>query len=234
MSSTPEKLRGSKPDLGRDYYIDAIDALEGAMVIEESNMDKYRNDKRVQAFINYIGGNFKRTTTPSILFKDISFDPPVFGLNNRSELGVIYAQKSKAPLDLLDSGGSIFIPRQSPTLQIGILKVIFPQDNPKETVTPEMTSKSLDTLAGYLRFTQPQDSLPDMMYGLTHPRIGKLSKRWGFDVIEMPFTPEVYEFIEQADSKLKDFPDDLEALKKIGQQVMVYQPTAKFIELHCI
>ncbi len=233
MSTNVERLRGSQPEKGRRYEIDAVSATEAMMVIENT-YPKYNSNVDFNGLNSYVDHSFDSFKNfYSVDYDEISFKPKISreGLKYGGRFGVIRAATCEIGIDLKDNSGTILVGASDPVIEIQVMKVNFSLEYPNALITLGIMSRSFASLAEYLK---PRSlRVPPMLMGLTHPRMGQLSRRWGFEVVDSPFSPEVYSIIEEVGEQVKfEDPDELENLQKIGQQVMVYQPTAKFIDLH--
>lgn len=233
MATNLERLRGLKPEQGRRYDINPFGAI-GAIVDIEDADPKYKTNIELDSFASYVETNTNDLKNDHYVDYDgISFEPKISksGLKYGARFGVIRAKVNEMGIDLRDNSGTILVGTSDPVIEIQVMKVNFPQERPNVLITPGMVSKSLASLAEYLRprFLR----VPPMLMGLTHPRMGQLSRRWGFEVADNPFPPEVYSIIEDAREQVNFlYPDEFENLQKIGRQVVVYQPTTQFIDSH--
>lgn len=228
MSHKQEGIHGRNPEAGRGYYIDYLNAVEGVQDFLERNK-LLEEDPVISGFHDYLYNNSK--TNLNLLFDQIEFNPHKnTSMHDTSRtFGVIHAEVAKPPLEIVNNQAEIIADTKKTVANISIPIVNFSTDTPNTAVTPEMLRKSFRLFAEFLRDAPDQGHLPTMVLGLTHPRMGQLSRRWGFQVSEQPFLPPVYEFIDKVAADLQSYPENVADLQKVGRQVMVYQPTNLFV-----
>lgn len=233
MSATLEKPRGSKPEEGRDYWLDFGDAFTGALAIDDNGSIKEDDDPDVEKWIDYLGNAFKGDLYDQSKDYDrvvLSLKSPRKGFDStgRWQIGPIDAFKGPGfGLSLYDKDGQKMIASDDHQVGVNIHPIVFDSN---VMMRPGMISSSLQILADGLAKTHN----PPVIMGITHLRLARLSQRWGFEVAERPFAPRVYEFVDQLRANPELVEDDRarDAVVKAARQALVYQYTEEFIRQH--
>lgn len=229
-----ESLRGRKPEEGRDYWIDFGDACGGAMAIEENGAAEFANNQDVSKWTDYLIDGFKwhigyESIDYGQVVRSLKFRKKGFDGTGRWQIGPIHAYKGQGfGLSLYDRDGQKIIEPDDKLVVIDSHRIIFGDTN--ELIKPTMINRSLQILADGLAKTNN----PPLVMGLTHPRLARISQRWGFLVSERPFAPVVYEFVDQLQANPEWAEDDRnrDGVIKAARQSMVYQYTEEFIRQH--
>ncbi len=227
---------GSRPDIGRWYSIDLLDAAAAAMDQEATDAERYLSFPDWDPFVDYLctgwkneGKSLKYDAIKYIgkpLAAKSTFKGDEMITQTSGYYGLVYARIGPSPQNLYDGNGDIVIPAKTPAIQIDIPPVDFPDTDPSPVVTIEMMSRSFASLAEAIH--EGADS-PDVIFGLTHPRLASLSRRWGFTMIEKPFSPDIYTFVQEAAQSGVPKPNDLEHLQRAAQQVLICQSVDGFL-----
>lgn len=227
----------STPETGRDYQIDYWDVFDILLGYEDTIKENLSGTKResraknIDGVMDYVMGGMKSSILSNCQLspKEIRDFPREVKPDNVKRLGVLFFFKYPAAFDLVNFSNKAFIKRETPVVEVVIPRVDFSKTR-GGVLRPGLMSKSLDLMANYLQLYDPDIKF---VMGLTHPRIGKMAKRWNLLVEEHPFPKEVYQFLEMGLKYFKDeeaSPQELSSLEAFKNQVLIYQPRSEFIQ----
>lgn len=219
--------------VGRDYKIDYWDVFEvlcnhaddmHATLSKEQN--EGRESLNIEGLLDYVMAGIKSGPERILSYKDIrAFPSQTDPTLTHKRLGLLFFNKTQEDFDLVDSANKIVIERETPLIEIAIPRVDF-SGAIKKILKPEMLSRSFDFIADYLTSHDPDI---EFIMGLTHPRLGRLAKRWGFLMEERPFPAEIYRFMEMGLEDPEEDPESIKSLEVFKNQVLIYQPRAEFL-----